>query len=56
VELKSVDHLTTREESQIINYLAASKIRRGLLLNFGHRSLQYQRFLAPLRSQSAASA
>jgi GxxExxY protein len=55
VELKSVDHITTKEEGQIINYLAASKIRRGLLLNFGHRSLQYQRFLAPLRSQSASS-
>lgn len=56
VELKSVGNLTTTEESQIINYLAASRMRRGMLLNFGSRSLQYRRFLAPTRNESASSA
>lgn len=48
VELKSMDRITTREEAQIINYLAASGIGRGLLLNFGAPSLQYKRFVSPI--------
>ena len=56
VELKSVANLSATEEVQIINYLAASRMRRGMLLNFGSRSLQYRRFLAPFRNESASSA
>ncbi len=35
VEVKAADALTTRDEAQLLNYLKASKIRRGLLINFG---------------------
>lgn len=45
VELKALDKMTTREEGQIINYLAASGIGRGILLNFGTHSLQFKRFV-----------
>jgi GxxExxY protein len=47
VELKSIDRITPREEAQVINYLAASGIGRGILLNFGTTGLQFKRFVGP---------
>ena len=43
VELKALASLTTVDEAQLLNYLKATKIGRGLLLNFGAPSLQYKR-------------
>jgi GxxExxY protein len=43
VEIKAQDTITTRDEAQLLNYLKASKIRRGLILNFGATSLQHER-------------
>ena len=45
VEVKALDALTNRETSQLLNYLKASNIRRGLLLNFGADSLQHKRLV-----------
>ena len=43
VELKALDALTGQHESQLINYLKATGHKRGLLVNFGQKSLQYKR-------------
>jgi GxxExxY protein len=43
VELKAIRVLSPADETQIIHYLTATRIKRGLLLNFGGESLEWQR-------------
>ena len=43
VELKALDALTGQHEAQLLNYLKATGHKRGLLINFGQKSLQYKR-------------
>jgi len=44
VELKAVRVLATAHEAQLINYLKATNIEVGLLLNFG-RKPEFKRFV-----------
>ncbi|HHL32248.1 MAG TPA: GxxExxY protein, partial [Oceanospirillales bacterium] len=45
IEIKAVNSLTGIDKAQIINYLKATKIEKGLLINFGTKSLEYKRFI-----------
>jgi len=45
VELKALDNITPNEEKQIIKYLKATGITRGLLINFGSPSIQFKRLV-----------
>ena len=44
VELKTVKALAPEHEAQIINYLHATGIEVGLLINFGNSKLEFKRF------------
>jgi GxxExxY protein len=45
VEIKAVSSLSGVEEAQLINYLKATGLKVGLLINFGARSLEYKRMV-----------
>ena len=45
VEIKAMDKLSSNEHAQIINYLKASRMKVGLLINFGAKSLEHKRFV-----------
>ena len=45
VEIKAISGLSGIEEAQLINYLKATGLKVGLLLNFGSKSLEYKRFV-----------
>ncbi|MEN9676569.1 MAG: hypothetical protein RIS76_2465 [Verrucomicrobiota bacterium] len=44
-EAKAVDKLTDSHIKQTLNYLAAAKLRVGLLVNFGGDSLEWKRVI-----------
>ena len=45
IEIKAISGLSGIEEAQLINYLKASGLKVGLLINFGSRSLEHKRFV-----------
>jgi GxxExxY protein len=48
VELKAASALAPGHRAQVMNYLRASKLEVGLLVNFGgHPKLEYERIVGP---------
>jgi GxxExxY protein len=46
VEIKALERLTPREEAQLLNYLKATGIEVGMLINFGSdRKLEWKRMV-----------
>jgi GxxExxY protein len=46
VELKAVSHLIDEHRAQVINYLNATGMQLGLLINYGHYpKLEYERLI-----------
>jgi len=56
VELKAITKLTTADDAQLLNELKATNYQRGLLLNFGARSLEFKRVVRTLPENLRPSA
>ena len=45
LEIKAIESITNSHIKQTLNYLAASKLKVGLIINFGEDSLKYKRVI-----------
>jgi GxxExxY protein len=45
IEIKATSELTSEHTAQLLNYLAATQLKVGYLINFGTPSLQYKRLI-----------
>ena len=45
LELKAISTITTEHEAQLLNYLKATELKLGILINFGQISLTYKRLV-----------
>ncbi len=44
VEIKAIRSITETEEAQLINYLRATKLPLGLIINFGGKKMEWKRY------------
>ena len=53
IELKTVEKLTNNHEAQLLNYLKATGIKVGILVNFKQRRAEIKRMVLNLPERSA---
>ena len=53
VELKATPFIHKNDVAQVLNYLRATDMRLGILVNFGEKSLTYKRVLNSLFSHNS---
>jgi GxxExxY protein len=51
VEIKAIKAITGTEEAQILNYLKATKLPLGLIVNFGAPQLEWKRYVNTKRDR-----
>ncbi|MEA3392942.1 MAG: GxxExxY protein, partial [Candidatus Marinimicrobia bacterium] len=51
IELKSVRHLLPIHEVQLVNYLKATNLELGLLINFGEQKVDIRRKIRELKNR-----
>lgn len=52
IELKAEEHLTDMDKAQVINYLKATGLKLGLLINFGNKEkLDWKRLILTANSR-----
>ena len=44
VEIKAIKGITGIEEAQLLNYLKATELLLGLIINFGHPKMEWKRY------------
>lgn len=45
VEIKTIEKITSNEQGQVLNYLRASSLKLGIILNFKHAKLEWKRLV-----------
>lgn len=45
IETKALQAITGVEQAQLLNYLKATRLERGLIINFGKSSLEFKRMI-----------
>ena len=53
LELKAIDELNTNAQAQVLNYLKATGLHVGLLLNFGRTKLEIKRLVLNLEIEKS---
>ncbi len=53
IEIKAIDRLTSGDEGQLLNYLSATELEVGVLINFGAKSnLEWKRMVETRKPKS----
>ncbi len=45
LEIKACAHINEEHVKQVLNYLAATKLKLGIIINFGEKSLKFKRVI-----------